>query len=155
MASDLLFPWSAEAGPLSQVWIFSAGSSDPTALPLNFRGISTINQVDNLKRRRKRRDLSGARNPDVSEPLNTRPFVKRRRLTRNFMTSPLSQPYACPGSYICGRGLPRVALWARFGTDCRQELRKAAMMNALRRRAVMPNQEIERRRFEAEGHSFL
>lgn len=59
---------------------------------------------------------------------------KKRRLRLDFITSRLSRPFSAPASNIINRGFSRIAAWAKGRKPDKNELRKAAIMNRVRRR---------------------
>lgn len=58
---------------------------------------------------------------------------KKSRLRLQFVTSPLSEPYSAPASYIVDRGNCRVATWAKYRPLSRSWLRKRAILNSVNR----------------------
>ena len=91
------------------------------------------------KRRRPLADLEGV-------GADTREYNKKRRLRLTLITSRLSAPFAVPPTNILDRGnCPRVALWAKTRCVARGELRKAAILNKIKRDAMAARAEQERR----------
>ncbi|KFY61516.1 hypothetical protein V496_04976 [Pseudogymnoascus sp. VKM F-4515 (FW-2607)] len=79
-----------------------------------------------FKRRRPLWDVDGSPHPTK----------KKRRLRLGLVTSRLSRPYSSPASNIADRGVARVgsATWPLPRRPEKNELRKAAIMNSVRRR---------------------
>ncbi|OBT62052.1 hypothetical protein VE03_09221 [Pseudogymnoascus sp. 23342-1-I1] len=79
-----------------------------------------------FKRRRPLWDVDGSPHPTK----------KKRRLRLGLVTSRLSRPYSSPASNIADRGVARVgsATWPLQRRPEKNELRKAAIMNAVRQR---------------------
>ncbi|KAF2200351.1 hypothetical protein GQ43DRAFT_358404, partial [Delitschia confertaspora ATCC 74209] len=86
---------------------------------------------------------------------------KKRRLRLVLITSRLSLPFSQPASNIVDRGNSKIAVWAKQKALGRNLLRKAAILNRMRRRCFQANevegnergqdvleQEMERRQFE-------
>ncbi|KAI9740173.1 MAG: hypothetical protein M1834_004751 [Cirrosporium novae-zelandiae] len=84
---------------------------------------STFQKVN--KRPRARTDVEGEDSGDVGR--------KKRRLRLDLVTSRLSKPYAIPSTYIVGRGPSKIAAWAKQKVPGRSLLRKAAILNRIRR----------------------
>ncbi len=72
---------------------------------------------------------------------------KKTRLRRFLITSRLSQPFSAPPTHIVDRGSSKIAIWAKQRTLGRCLLRKAAIMNHVRRRALEASQ-AKRRQME-------
>ncbi|PGH19427.1 hypothetical protein AJ80_03927 [Polytolypa hystricis UAMH7299] len=67
---------------------------------------------------------------------------KKRRLRLIFITSRLSLPFSAPPTHIVGRGFSKIAVWAKQKALGRNLLRKAAIMNRIRKHALaMPDTE--------------
>ncbi|KAI9837237.1 MAG: hypothetical protein M1819_000311 [Sarea resinae] len=79
---------------------------------------------------------------------------KKRRLRLALVTSRLSRPYADPATHIVDRGISKIAVWAKQRALGRNLLRKAAIMNLIRRRAVEAK-ETEQRRLEEARQAHL
>lgn len=74
-----------------------------------------------------------------------RDYTKKRRLRLKLVTSRLSEPYAVPPTNILERGnCPRVALWAKGRCVARGVLRKAAILNKIKRDAMAARAAHER-----------
>lgn len=120
---------------MGYTWFKSTSGKTPpvffsfTAVPhatFCFDGISSLCGTvshRSLKRRRPLWDIDGG--------LCER--KKKRRLRLNLVTSRLSQPYSCPATNIIGRGASKVAVWAKTKKLDKDILRKAAIMNKMRR----------------------
>ncbi|OJD15957.1 hypothetical protein AJ78_03826 [Emergomyces pasteurianus Ep9510] len=61
---------------------------------------------------------------------------KKRRLRFVFVTSRLSCPFSCPSAHIVSRGSSKIAVWAKQKALGRSLLRKAAIMNRIRKHAL-------------------
>jgi hypothetical protein len=74
-----------------------------------------------------------------------RDYTKKRRLRLKLITSRLSEPFAVPPTNILERGnCPRVALWAKARAVGRSALRKAAILNKIKRDAMAAREAQER-----------
>ncbi|KAF8534538.1 hypothetical protein BDD12DRAFT_809277 [Trichophaea hybrida] len=74
-----------------------------------------------------------------------RDYTKKRRLRLKLITSRLSEPFAVPPTNILERGnCPRVALWAKTRAAGRSALRKAAILNKIKRDAMAAREAQER-----------
>lgn len=74
-----------------------------------------------------------------------RNYNKRRRLRLKLVTSRLSAPFAIPPTNILDRGnCSRVALWAKTRAVARNILRKAAILNKIKRDAMAARAAQER-----------
>jgi hypothetical protein len=83
-----------------------------------------------------------------------RDYTKKRRLRLKLITSRLSEPFAVPPTNILERGnCPRVALWAKTRCVARSALRKAAILNKIKRDA-MAAREAHERQVEAARRQF-
>jgi len=58
---------------------------------------------------------------------------KKRRLLRFLITSPLSRPFSLPATNICDRGRSKLAAWTKGRSLDKSLLRKAAIMNRVKR----------------------
>lgn len=58
---------------------------------------------------------------------------KKRRLRLNLITSRLSRPFSAPATNIVDRGISKIAIWAKGRPSDKSLLRKAAIMNRVRR----------------------
>lgn len=89
---------------------------------------------------------------------------KKRRLRLFLITSRLSRPFSLPASNIVDRGSSKIAVWAKQKSSLgRHLLRKAAILNRVRRRAAAaaaagvapaPQGEKERRQLEIARAAF-
>ncbi|KAK2741093.1 hypothetical protein FQN55_008497 [Onygenales sp. PD_40] len=61
---------------------------------------------------------------------------KKRRLRVVFITSRLSRPFSSPATHIVGRGSSKIAVWAKQKALGRNLLRKAAIMNRIRKHVI-------------------
>ncbi|KAG0129161.1 hypothetical protein HOY82DRAFT_671248 [Tuber indicum] len=74
-----------------------------------------------------------------------RDYNKKRRLRLRLITSRLSEPFAVPPTNILDRGnCSRVALWAKTRAVSRNVLRKAAILNKIKRDAMAARAAQER-----------
>ncbi|KAH8144943.1 uncharacterized protein LAJ45_11064 [Morchella importuna] len=74
-----------------------------------------------------------------------RDYNKKRRLRLKLITSRLSEPFAIPPTNILDRGnCSRVALWAKTRAVSRHVLRKAAILNKIKRDAMAARAAQER-----------
>lgn len=74
-----------------------------------------------------------------------RDYNKKRRLRLKLITSRLSEPFAVPPTNILDRGnCSRVALWAKTRAVARNILRKAAILNKIKRDAMAARAAQER-----------
>lgn len=90
------------------------------------------------KRARPLADIEG-----VDEDL--RVCSKKRRLRLTLVTSRLSDPYSVPSTNIMDRGnCSRVAIWAKTRMVARNVLRKAAILNKIKRDAMAAREAQER-----------
>lgn len=104
---------------------FTFQAPPPLGIPLEF-GLKVV-------------DEEGS--PNVPGPVSERCSVektsvrftprKKSRLRLQFVTSPLSEPYSAPASYIVDRGNCRVATWAKYRPLSRSWLRKRAILNSV------------------------
>lgn len=75
---------------------------------------------------------------------------KKRRLRLFLITSRLSPQFSHPATNIVDRGSSRIAVWAKQKSLGRNLLRKAAILNRIRRNAVAAREEVSRRRLLVE-----
>ncbi|KAF2489912.1 hypothetical protein BU16DRAFT_441880, partial [Lophium mytilinum] len=66
---------------------------------------------------------------------------KKRRLRLFLITSRLSQPFSAPATNIVDRGSSKIAVWAKQKALGRNLLRKAAILNRIRRNAIRTHTE--------------
>lgn len=81
---------------------------------------------DSPKRIRPRADVDGEGSEDAQN--------KKRRHRLDLTTSRLSKPYASPTTHIACRGEPRIAVWARQKAPRKNVLRKAAIINSIKKK---------------------
>lgn len=75
---------------------------------------------------------------------------KKRRLRLFLITSRLSPQFSHPATNIVDRGSSKIAVWAKQKNLGRNLLRKAAILNRIRRNAVAARDEVSRRRLLVE-----
>lgn len=75
---------------------------------------------------------------------------KKRRLRLFLITSRLSPQFSHPATNIVDRGSSKIAVWAKQKNLGRNLLRKAAILNRIRRSAVAAREEVSRRRLLVE-----
>lgn len=75
---------------------------------------------------------------------------KKRRLRLFLITSRLSPQFSHPATNIVDRGSSKIAVWAKQKNLGRNLLRKAAILNRIRRSAVAARDEVSRRRILVE-----
>jgi hypothetical protein len=75
---------------------------------------------------------------------------KKRRLRLLLITSRLSPQFSHPATNIVDRGSSKIAVWAKQKSLGRNLLRKAAILNRIRRSAVAAREEVSRRRLLVE-----
>jgi hypothetical protein len=75
---------------------------------------------------------------------------KKRRLRLFLITSRLSPQFSHPATNIVDRGSSKIAVWAKQKSLGRNLLRKAAILNRIRRSAVAAREEVSRRRLLVE-----
>ena len=98
-------------------------------LPATFafpKAQSIAPQRDSPKRVRPRADVDGEGSEDAQN--------KKRRHRLDLVTSRLSRPYASPTTHIASRGEPRIAVWARRKAPGKNVLRKAAIINSIKKK---------------------
>lgn len=61
---------------------------------------------------------------------------KKRRLRVELITSRLSKPFATPSTYVVGRSGLKIAVWARPKITGTNLLRKAAILNSMRKKGL-------------------
>jgi len=67
---------------------------------------------------------------------------KKRRLRLFLITSRLSPQFSHPATNIVDRGSSKIAVWAKQKSLGRNLLRKAAILNGIRRRALLTREEV-------------
>ncbi|KAJ4372738.1 hypothetical protein N0V86_008103 [Didymella sp. IMI 355093] len=75
---------------------------------------------------------------------------KKRRLRLFLITSRLSPQFSHPATNIVDRGSSKIAVWTKQKNLGRNLLRKAAILNRMRRSAVAAREEVSRRRLLVE-----
>jgi hypothetical protein len=112
------------SSPLTTVFTFSAL---PTPLPT---------RTLKFKRRPTHR-LSPKRSRPVADVDDgTSASKKKRRLRLHLITSRLSHPFSTPATHIVDPGTSKIAVWAKQRHLTQQVLRKAAIMNRVRRKTL-------------------
>lgn len=99
------------------------------------------------KRRRRLSDVDG-------EGTDSMQRKKKRRLRLSFVTSRLSRPFSSPPTHIITRGTSKIAIWAKQKALRRSSLRRAAIMNRLRKNALS-TRDSEPHRFEMARWTFM
>ncbi len=133
---------------LSDVFTFTAGPTP--AFQLSFSQPSPnlptaySRRPKWLKRCRPLADVDG----EGSEKIRK----KKRRLRLILCTSRLSQPYSAPPTHIVDRGPSKIAIWAKQRALGKSMLRKAAIMNRIKKAAVA--KEVEQRRLEVARRAY-
>ncbi|KAI9790734.1 MAG: hypothetical protein M1816_004875 [Peltula sp. TS41687] len=131
---------------LPSVFTFTAGPI-PLSCRLSFPSPSSPPEKPRLKRHRPLTDVDGEESSGKSRK-------KKRRLRLYLITSRLSLPFAAPSTHIVDRGSSKIAIWAKQKALGRNELRKAAIMNHVRKRAVAA-QEAKRKQMELARKAFI
>jgi predicted small lipoprotein YifL len=108
---------------LATVFKFTAGSIDHG--PLSFPASAKV-APRSRKRTRALADID-------DQPPGSK---KKRRLRLLLITSRLSRPFSTPATHIVDRGPSRIAVWAKQKQLLPQALRKAAIMNRVRRKSL-------------------
>ncbi|KAL7271308.1 hypothetical protein RUND412_005940 [Rhizina undulata] len=120
------------------------GFLQPPPLPhLSFSPSAPPTPTPTPQSRKRPRPLNDVEGLDY----DTRDYSKKRRLRLTLITSRLSEPFAIPPTNILNRGsCSRVALWARNrgAVAPRNGLRKAAIMNKIKRDALAARAAKER-----------
>jgi hypothetical protein len=113
--------FSSFSEPLSTVFTFQAV---PVSLPpLKFR------KQSHRRSPKRSRPLS-----DVDDLISE--SKKKRRLRLLLITSRLSRPFSTPATHIVDPGTSKIAVWAKQRHLTQQALRKAAIMNRVRRKTL-------------------
>jgi hypothetical protein len=121
-----------------EIFAFPAASAVPCQFSFSVPSASSLPRWDtHPKRLRPLADVDGDGSNGVQK--------KKRRLRLVLITSRLSQPFSAPPTHIVSRGSSKIAVWAKQKALGRSLLRKAAIMNRIRRRSLSTN-EIELRR---------
>ena len=125
----------------ADVFVFQAGPLPTSRLSFTCSAILEIKQERNkgVKRSRPLADVDGEG--------YERTRAKKRRLRLNLITSPLSRPYASPPTHIIDRGASKIAVWAKQKALGRNVLRKSAILNSMKCKAVAA-QEAEQKRLD-------
>jgi hypothetical protein len=111
------------SSPLEAVFKFTAGSQPRPHMSFPK---STKSTVQSRKRSRALADIG-------DQPCGPK---KKRRLRLLLITSRLSRPFSTPATHIVDRGSSKIAVWAKQKHLIPQALRKAAIMNRVRRRTL-------------------
>jgi len=138
-----VFTFTAGAKPTVR-YAFTRSPSPPSE-PLS-RSASPTHQHRSLKRTRPLHDVDG----DVL----LKDGRKKRRLRLILITSRLSRPFSSPSTHIIDRGPSKIAVWAKQKALGRILLRKAAILNRIRRHAIEAR-ESQQRELEAAREAFL
>lgn len=124
--------WSGfghDQSPRRDVFTFSANPNPPTHFSFSFSYAPPSPQPrQQSKRPRPLNDVDGEGSGKTGK--------KKRRLRLILITSRLSPPFSLPATYIVSRGVSKIAVWAKQKALGRSLLRKAAIMNRIRRRAL-------------------
>ncbi|OAX79530.1 hypothetical protein ACJ72_06150 [Emergomyces africanus] len=107
---------------------FSASPATSNRLSFSFKSSPPPPDSSHLKRPRPLTDVDGE--SSVGQK-------KKRRLRLAFVTSRLSCPFSFPSTYIVSRGSSKIAVWAKQKASGRYLLRKAAIMNRIRKHAFV------------------
>ncbi|KAH0547572.1 hypothetical protein FGG08_000297 [Glutinoglossum americanum] len=123
------FENTIERGSLADVFTFSA--TTPSSTRFSFSRPSSPRPAhrpaqNSRKRNRPLADVDG----DTSGGI----MKKKRRLRLVLITSRLSLPFSAPPTHIVDRGMSKIAVWAKQKALGRNLLRKAAIMNRIRKR---------------------
>ncbi|KAL2011524.1 hypothetical protein VTN00DRAFT_4242 [Thermoascus crustaceus] len=133
------------------LFTFSANPKPPTHLSFSF-SYAPSPQPRQPKRPRPLNDVDGEGSGKTQ---------KKRRLGLILITSRLSPPFSLPATYIVSRGASKIAVWAKQKALGRSLLRKAAIMNQIRRRALQLKEcdpvgfEMARKAFPSKGFSVV
>jgi len=117
----LLISPQLAASPLGAVFRFTAGS-----VPRPYLSFSKSPKSFSRKRIRALADIG-------DQPSGPK---KKRRLRLLLITSRLSRPFSTPATHIVDRGSSKIAVWAKQKHLVPQALRKAAIMNRVRRKTL-------------------
>ncbi|KAI9703149.1 MAG: hypothetical protein M1836_007714 [Candelina mexicana] len=133
----------------SDVFTFTAGPT-PTfwlsfSRPILYEPLTYTCRQERFKRCRPLADVDGEGSEKVRK--------KKRRLRLILCTSRLSQPYAVPPTHIVDRGPSKIAVWAKQKALGKSMLRKAAIMNCIKKAAIA--RETEQRELEAAQRAYL
>ena len=80
--------------------------------------------------------------------------TKKRRLRLFLITSRLSRPFSSPPTHIIDRGYSKIAVWAKQKSLGRNLLRKAAIMNRVKKLAIAAR-EVEQKQLELARQAFM
>ena len=124
----MLLEWhSKQCNRLRDHNIPSTITPSPEPLPITFPlTIRETNSQSFLKRYRSEADVDGDDSIDAQR--------KKRRLRFDLVTSRLSQPYATPTTHIITRKGRRPGPWVKPRSTVRSPLRRAAILNAIRKK---------------------
>lgn len=120
----MLFSPTAEPQPLSTVFTFNS-LPKPVLPALKFKR-KPLARLSS-KRSRPTADLDDALSAESK---------KKRRLRLTLITSRLSHPFSFPATHIVDPGSSKIAVWAKQRHLTQQVLRKAAIMNRVRRKTA-------------------
>lgn len=111
--------------PPRDTFAFRFSSSPSIKLSFDRRASTPVRLARSFKRRRALSDVDGAGNEGR----------KKRRLRSDLITSRLSRPFSQPATNIVSRGMSKIPVWGAMGKALgRNMMRKAAIMNRIRRR---------------------
>ncbi|EEH22765.2 hypothetical protein PABG_04976 [Paracoccidioides brasiliensis Pb03] len=110
------------------VFTFSASPAMPCHLSFSLPQTPPSLDQGRSKRPRPLTDVDGEGSMDLQN--------KKRRLRLVFVTSRLSLPFSAPPTHIIGRDSSKIAVWAKQKALGRNLLRKAAIMNRVRKHAL-------------------
>ena len=128
------FDWhSVQSSPKDGTFVFESDNTLPASFVFP-KAQSTAQRRDSPKRIRPRADVDGEGSEDVQN--------KKRRLRLDLITSRLSRPYASPTTHIVGRGEPGIAVWARRKAPGKNVLRRAAIINSIKKKGP-PKRKVE------------
>ncbi|MCJ1371993.1 hypothetical protein MMC20_003214 [Loxospora ochrophaea] len=117
---------SSDASLRDNHFIFSTEDIPLTGLVISSSSTAAPAPIQSPKRTRARADVDGEGSEDAEN--------KKRRLRRDLVTSRLSRPYATPTTHIVSHATPKRLIGPQRRPPARYLLRKAAIMNRIRRK---------------------
>jgi hypothetical protein len=108
--------------------------SEPLSTVFAFQAVPGLSTP--LKFKKKTHRLSPKRSRPTSDVDHLPESKKKRRLRLLLITSRLSQPFSTPATHIVDPGTSKIAVWAKQRHLTQQVLRKAAIMNRVRRKTL-------------------